>query len=43
MSKSKIPLKVIFFFRVRCSSLEKDIKGLRRREKFAAENSNFGI
>ena len=26
------------FFRVRSSSLEKDIKGLKRREKFEAEN-----
>ena len=28
----------ISFFRVRSSSLEKDIKGLKRREKFEAEN-----
>ena len=33
-----IPSKVIFFFRVRSSTLEKDIKGLKRRGKVEAEN-----
>ena len=38
LEKYKIPSKVISLFRVRSSSLEKDIKGLKRREKFEADN-----
>ena len=34
----KIPSKVISFFRLRSSGLEKDVEGIKRREKFAAEN-----
>ena len=37
-SKCKILSKIIFLFRVRSSSLEKGIKGLKRREKFESEN-----
>ena len=34
----KIPSKVISFFRLRSSGLEKDIEGIKRTENFAAEN-----
>ena len=38
MGDNKVPSKVIFFFKVQSSSLGKDIKRLKRREKFAADN-----
>ena len=38
LGEYKIPSKVISFFRPRSSGLEKNIEGIKRREKFTVEN-----